>query len=121
MGRMPFLGFMRTREERRYARRESTNALAIYHSVRALHPELAGIALYETIVVKLAGVDSENAQALVRAAAQSSLGWPSVRELTLRDVVHYVCFTGFTRTHNDRGWTRTSLREVVDSVIPGDL
>jgi hypothetical protein len=117
----PILGFLWTREERQYAKRESRKALAMYHAVRAEHPELAGLPLYEQVVVSLTGASAEAAQALVRAAEQSFAVWPSERELTFRDVVHYLCFEGFTRSHSDRGWTRTSLRDVADSVIPKDL
>ena len=93
----------------------------MYHAVRARHPELAGMALYEQIVVSLAGVTAEAAHALVRAAEQSFTGWPSDRALSFRDVVHYLCFDGFARSHNDRGWTRTSFRRIADSVIPKEL
>lgn len=108
-------------EERRYAKRESMKALAMYHAVREQHPELTGIALYEKIVVSVSGMDAEAAHALVRAAEQSFTEWPIDRGLAFRDVVHYLCFDGFTRSHDDRGWTRTSMREVSDSVIPKDL
>lgn len=119
--RLPILGFILTRQERHYAKAESGRALAMYHTVREQYPGLSGIALYERIVANLTGVNAEAAQALVRAAEQSFTEWPSDRGLTFRDVVHYLCFDGFTRSHNDRGWTRTSLREVADSVIPKDL
>ena len=121
LDRLPGVGFICKREERHYAMRESRKALAMYHAVHAQHPELAGVRLYERIVMSLAGVDAEAARALIRAAEQSFAAWPNDRDLTFRDVVHYLCFAGFTRTHNDRGWTRTSLGEVADSVIPKDL
>ena len=121
MERLPGLGYIWTREERHFARRLSRRALATYHVVRAQHAELTGLALYEKIVEALAGVGAEAAGALIRAAERCFTGWPSVRGLTFRDVVHYLCFDGFTRSHGDRGWTRTSLRKVVDSVIPQDL
>ena len=118
---LPRMGFAIEIEERRYTKRESRKALAIYHAVHAQHPELTGIALYEKIAESLAEVGAEAAHALVRAAEQSFAEWPSDRDLTFRDVVHYLCFDGFSRSHDDRGWTLTSLREVADSVIPKDL
>ena len=93
----------------------------MYHTVRAQNPHLTGAKLYEKVVVNLTGVDAEAAQAFVRAAEQSFTEWPSERGLTFRDVVHYLCFEGFTQSHDNRGWTRSSLRQVADSVIPSDL
>lgn len=121
MERLPVLSFIWTREERQYAKIESRKALAMYHTVRAQHPELTGTKLYEKIITLLTGVDAEQAQALIRAAEQSFTEWPNDRRLTFRDIVHYLCFYGFTRSHNDRGWTSASLREISDSVIPKDL
>jgi transcriptional regulator with XRE-family HTH domain len=118
---LPSLGFAIEMEERRYAKRESRRALAIYDAVHAQHPELTGIALYEKITESLAEVGAEAAHALVRAAEQSFAEWPNDRELTFRDVVHYLCFDGFSRSHDGRGWTLTSLGEIADSVIPKDL
>ena len=93
----------------------------MYHTVRAQNPQLTGTKLYEKVVVSLTGMDAEAAQALVRAAEQSFAEWPLVRELTFRDVVHYLCFEGFIRSHNGRRWTRSSMREVAEAVIPNDL
>lgn len=115
------LNFFWAVEEGRYARRESRNVLAMYRMVRAQHPELTGIALYEKVVSSLPGVSAEAAQTLVRAAEQTFAEWPEERELTFRDVVHYLCFERFSRDHDNRNWTRTSLRGAVESVIPEDL
>ena len=92
----------------------------MYRKVRAQHPGLTGIALYEKVVSSLPGVSAEAAQTLVRAAEQTFAEWPEERELTFRDVVHYLCFDRFPQFHN-RNWTRTSLRGAVESVIPEDL
>ena len=119
--RLSVLWSKRKREERRYAKRESLKALAMYHAMREQHPELTGIALYEKIVASLTGADAEAAHALVQAAEQSFAEWPSDRGLTFRDVVHYLCFDGYTKSHDDLGWTRTSMRKVANAVIPKDL
>jgi hypothetical protein len=66
-------------------------------------------------------VSAGAAKALVRAAERSFTEWPSERELTFRDVAHYLCFESLSRTHENRNWTRTLLRDVVDSEIPKDL
>jgi hypothetical protein len=107
--------------ERRYVRRESANALAMYNLVRAENPGLTGSALYEKVIIRLTGADAEASRALVRAAEQSFAEWPKTRELTFRDVAHYLCFQRISETHGNRNWTRTLLSEVVDSVIPEDL
>ena len=119
--RWPVLSFMWAAEERRHVRRESRKVLAMYRAVRAQHPAVTGIALYEKIVAMLTGASADAARGLVRAAEQSFCEWPSERELTFRDVVHYLCFESFSQSHDDRSWTRTLLREVVDSEIPKEL
>jgi hypothetical protein len=119
--RWPVLSFMWAAEEKRYVRRESRKALAMYRVVRAQHPAFTGTALYEQVVAKSTGVSADAARGLVRAAEQSFCEWPRERELTFRDVVHYLCFESFSQSHDDRNWTRTLLREVVDSEIPKDL
>jgi hypothetical protein len=119
--RWPVLSFMWAAEERRYARRESRKVLAMYRVVRAQHPAVTGIALYEKIVATLTGTSADAARGLVRAAEKSFCEWPCERDLTFRDVVHYLCFEGFSQSHGDRSWTRTLLREVVDKEIPKNL
>ena len=117
----PVLSFMWIGEEKRYFRRESRKVLAMYRAVRAQHPAVTGMALYEEVVGRVTGVSADGARALVRAAEQSFATWPSERDLTFRDVVHYLCFESFSQSHGNRNWMRTSLREVVDSEIPKDL
>ncbi len=119
--RWPLLGFMWLGEEGRYARRESRKALATYRDVRTQHAAVTGTALYEKIVARLTGASADAARALVRSAQQSFAEWPVERELTFRDVVHYLCFERFSRSHGNRHWTRTSLRRIVDAEIPRNL
>jgi hypothetical protein len=117
----PILDYLWAGEEKRFTRRESKIVLATYHAVRAQHPELAGPALYEMVVAHQTGVSAEAAKALVRAAEQSFADWPKERPLTFRDVVHYLCFESFVKSHDKNEWTRTSLGDIVDSVIPDGL
>jgi hypothetical protein len=119
--RWPVLGFIWLGEERRYVRRESRKALAMYRDVHTKHSAVTGRALYEKIVARLTGASAEAARALVRAAEQSFAEWPIERELTFRDVVHYLCFERFSQSHGNRNWTRTSLRKIVDAEIPNNL
>lgn len=115
------IGFTWAGEERRYVRRESRKVLATYHEVRAQEPALTGKQLYEKVVAKLTGATADAAKALVRAAEQSFAQWPSERELTFRDVAHYLCFESFSQAHDNRDWTRTLLSKVVDAEIPKGL
>ena len=117
----PVLSFLWAAEERRYVRHESRKVLAMYRIVRAQHPAVTGTALYERVVATLNGVGIDAARGLVRAAERSFCEWPCERELTFRDVVHYLCFESFSQSHDDRNWTHTLLREVVDSEIPKEL
>jgi hypothetical protein len=117
----PVLSFLWAAEERRYVRRESRKVLATYHAVRTQHPAVTGTALYEEVVAMMTGVSSDAARGIVRAAEKSFCEWPCDRDLTLRDVVHYLCFEGFSKSHDERNWTRTLLREVVDKEIPKGL
>ena len=119
--RWPVLSFMWLGEEKRYVRRESRKALATYRDVRMQHSAVTRTALYVKIVARLTGASADGARALVRAAERSFTEWPIERELTFRDVVHYLCFERFSQSHDNRNWTRTSLRKVVDSEIPKDL
>jgi hypothetical protein len=121
MERRPALSYLWPGEERRYAKRESKIVLATYHVVRSQYPLLTGKALYEMVVAHQTGVSADDAKAMVRVAEQSFAEWPSDRDLTFRDVVHYLCFESFVKSHDNNEWTRTSLREVVDSVIPKEL
>jgi len=114
-------GFMLEEQERQYVRRESRNVLATYVSVRAENPALTGKVLYEEVVTTWTGGSTEAARALVRVAEQSFAVWPSERELTFRDVVHALCFERLSKMHDNRKWTYTLLRPVVDSEIPRDL
>jgi hypothetical protein len=66
-------------------------------------------------------VDGAEARAVVRAAEQSFAEWPSPRELTFRDVAHYLCFESLCRSRKNRKWTAEVLSEVVDSEIPVGL
>lgn len=119
MQRLPLLGFIRTSEERHYAKSESRKAPAMYHTVRAQYPELIETKLYAKIVVSLTGADAAATRALVRAAEQSLAEWPRDRGLTFRDVVHYLCFSrGLTATVDGRAHR---CARSLNSVIPNDL
>jgi len=113
--------FMWLGEEKRYVRRESRKALATYRDVRTQRSTVQGMELYEEVVARLTGASADAAHALVRAAEQSFAEWPVERDLTFRDVVHYLCFQRFCASHDNRDWMRTSLREVVEAEIPKGL
>jgi hypothetical protein len=117
----PILSFLWLGEEKRYVRRECKKALQTYHDLRAQHSAIKGLALYEQVVVRLTGASADAAKALVRAAECTFAEWPVERDLIFRDVVHYLCFKQFCQSHGDRGWMRTSLRQVVDAEIPRNL
>ena len=119
--RWPVLSFLWAAEERRYVRHESRKVLATYRAVHAKHPAVTGVPLYEQVVATMTGAGIDAARGLVRAAERSFCEWPCERDLTFRDVVHYLCFERFSQSHDNRNWTHTLLREVVDSEIPKGL
>jgi hypothetical protein len=107
--------------ERRYAKEASEQLLALYQRQRDEKPELNGRALYESVVAERLGTASHRAVELVRRAEDSFTTWPVERDLTFRDVVHYLIFDEYTHLGTVREGTKTNMRAVVARIIPEDI
>jgi len=85
--------------------------------IRRRHPGLAGTALYQAVVREHLGVTAEAADRIVELAAESFASWPTHRQVTFRDVAHYLAVA---RLSEGRGWISTDLRHVVNRRLPAD-
>jgi hypothetical protein len=77
-------------EERLFAGRVCSEALAAYHAIRKLHPELQGDDLYEAVIARRLNLDAAGARAIVWRTHASLEDWNSDRGPTFRDVVKYM-------------------------------
>jgi YHS domain-containing protein len=107
--------------EGRHVSRTSRELLALYRSVSAVHPKLAGRELYKQVVMERNSCDSTAADAVLECAEESFSEWPVRRELTLCDVVHYLTITEFLALHDGEHWLRSDTRLLVASRIPRNL
>jgi len=107
--------------ERRHAARASDDLLALYRTVKADHPGWTDRELYKLVVMARAGCDSTAADAILKCAEESFAEWPTRRELTLCDVVHYLSVTEFLATHLGETGIHSSIARVVKSHVPRDL
>jgi len=114
-------GLVLARAERRYAKDASAKLLELYRQERRERPELNRRALYLSIVARRLGPQAARAGEVVRRAEESFTDWPADRELTFRDVVHYLIFDEYTRRGTAREGTKTNMRVAVARVIPNDI
>ena len=120
-GLIPSLSFVAERQERVYAERESAMMLDLYRDVRSAHAELCGKKLYEKIVAHRLGCDETEAIEIVRHADESYARWPDVRDLTFRDVVHYVIVHHLLSAHTGSVGTQANTEQTVKAAIPCEL
>jgi len=107
--------------ERRYVAQASKQMLFLYRTIADLHPAWTPRQHYQLLVLRRTGCDPTTANQILDAAQESFAQWPSNRELTLCDVVHYLAVTEFLATHpTDRGM-HSSLSLVVASRVPAEL
>jgi hypothetical protein len=107
--------------ERRYVDSASKELLALYRTVAAMHPDWSRRKLYQLVVMHRAGCDPVAADTILDGARESFAQWPSSRELTLCDVVHYLSVTEFLAAHPREQWMHSSLSHVVESRVPHEL
>jgi hypothetical protein len=107
--------------ERRYAKEASGQLLELYQRLRQEQPDLKQRALYEGVVARRLGPQSDRAAELVKRAEESFTTWPVERELRFRDVVHYFIFDEYTRLGSTREGTKTNMGGVVARIIPEDI
>jgi|SRR5450755_1520692 len=101
--------------------RASDDLLALYRTVKADHPDWVDRELYKLVVMARAGCDSTTANAILKCAEESFAEWPTRRELTLCDVVHYLSVTEFLVTHAGETGIHSDIARVVAAHVPHDL
>lgn len=107
--------------ERRFARRVSKELLTLYRVVAAKYAALHGRELYRLVVTLRTRGNLESADALIDHAEDSFAEWPVRRDVTFRDVVHYIAVSEFLASHGDAPWVHANFRREVASRIPSDL
>jgi transposase-like protein len=99
--------------ESRYVAQITRELLRLHWVVTACHPGLLRREIYRKIVMAHTG-------SLLRRAEQSFATWPTERELTFADVVHYLAVSEYL-TDDDRIATRINMGRLIAGRIPADL
>lgn len=107
--------------EGRHAASTSRQLLKLYRSVAARHPKLEGRDLYRQVVMERNHCAADAADLILDNAEQSFAGWPTPRDLTLCDVVHYLSMSEFLTMHDGEHWMHVDIGRVVAASIPRDL
>lgn len=107
--------------EGRHAARTSRQLLKLYRSVAASHPKLEGRDLYRQVVMERNRCDAAAADLILDNAERSFADWPTSRDLTLCDVVHYLSMSEFLAMHDGEHWMHVDIGRVVAASIPRDL
>ena len=58
---------------------------------------------------------------MLTRAEQSFAAWPSQRDLTFADVVHYLAVEEFFASHGEAHWTQAHMGRMVAARIPNGL
>ena len=111
----------RTWRERRMATQCCRKLLSLYETVAADHPQMSGNRLYQEIVATHNRCDAQAAQAVLKEAEQSYAIWPVVRDLSFRDVVHYLAVCEILVADSASPWAQADIKRVVDASIPKKL
>jgi YHS domain-containing protein len=109
------------RREGRHAEQASRELLALYRAISAEYPELADREIYQRVVMARTGCDAKAAERILDCAEESFAEWPTKRELTLCDVVHYLAVNEFLARHEGEDWMHTDIQHVVDALVPPEL
>jgi transposase-like protein len=106
--------------ESRYVAAITRELLKLHWIVSASHPGLARRDIYRRIVMVRSGADEDEANLLLRRAEQSFATWPTPRELTFADVVHYIAVSEYLQG-DDRIGTRINMGRLIAGRVPADL
>jgi YHS domain-containing protein len=107
--------------ERRFAAARCREMMSLHGTVRSVYPELTGTALYRQILIGRGGSNPATVDEVLRNAEQSFAIWPVARELTFRDVVHYLAVSEFVSSYDGTPWVHVNMKRVVESMVPHDL
>ena len=108
-------------QERRFVAQASKELLALYQSISAIYPDWTRRNIFQLVVMRRTGCDSDTANLILDAAQDSYEQWPSIHELNLCDVAHYLSVTEFLATHPGKRGMHSSLTPVVASQVPREL
>lgn len=107
--------------ERHHATRVSKEMLRLYASIAATHPGLAKIEIYRQVVAARTLRPLSAADEVLSHAEESFATWPVPRNLTFRDVVHYLAVSEYLASADGAPWTRQNLGRVVADLVPDGL
>ena len=99
----------------------SRRLLTVHRVVAADHPHLSGRRLYEEVVAQFHHCDARTAQAVIRDAEQSYASWPVDRDLSFRDVVHFVAVSEIFAAHSATPWAESDIKRTIEALIPQDV
>lgn len=108
-------------QERRFVAQASKELLALYQSISAIYPDWTRRNIFQLVVMRRTGCDSDAANLILDAAQDSYAQWPSIHELNLCDVAHYLSVTEFLATHPGHRGMHSTLTPVVASQVPRKL
>jgi hypothetical protein len=114
------LAFLLWWHEVRYATRKGRELLTLYRAVAARQAGLARRELYREIVMTYTGATADEAGSLLVQAERSFASWPTVRELTFTDVVHYLAVSQYLAKEKRKA-TRVDMGRLIAQRIPKDL
>ncbi len=106
--------------ESRYVTQITRELLKLHWVVTACHPGLLRREIYRKIVMAHTGCNDQEAGSLLRRAEQSFAIWPTERELTFADVVHYLAVSEYL-ADDDRIATRIDMGRLIAGRIPAAL
>ena len=111
---------LRPWREQRYALKTSRALLRLYEEARSTDPTLRGRALYLQVVRSHLGEQEKDAEDILNGAEQSYASWPVPRDLTFRDVVHYIVVTEYLAVKG-AGYTQGQLYRTIIREVPANL
>jgi hypothetical protein len=106
--------------ESRYAADVSRELLKLYWIVTASQPGLSRREIYKHVVMARTGADAADAELVLMRAEQSFASWPSERDLTFNDVVHYLAVSEYLAT-GDRMATNIDMGRLIARRLPKNL
>jgi YHS domain-containing protein len=108
--------------EERHAARTSRTMLRHYEAISAANPQLKRLELYTLVVMAHKRCDAPAASRVLEHAEECFIDyWPVNRELTLRDVSHYIAVSEYLQLHGENFWIRSEFESVIASHIPRNL
>jgi len=95
--------------------------LGLYETVAADNPQLHGTRLYQEVVAMHTRCDAGAAQVVLKKAEESYAIWPVDRDLSFRDVVHYLAVSEILVADSASPWAEADIKRIIDAAIPKSL